>query len=99
MAKAKKGDVLSCRVCGLVLVVDNACGCSATEILCCKKPMAKGKPAARKKSPAKALKVSAKASTKVSARKKPAAKVNAGTSAKTVAKAKPAAKKSTRAKK
>ena len=48
MAKAKKGDKLSCTVCGLVVVVDEACGCATAEVLCCKKPMAKGKPAVAK---------------------------------------------------
>jgi len=43
MAKAIKGDKLSCTVCGLVVVVDEACGCATAEVLCCKKPMAKGK--------------------------------------------------------
>ena len=93
MAKAKKGDVLSCGVCGLVVVVDEACGCAAAEILCCKKPMAKGKPAAAKKKPvAKAVAAPAKTSTKAAAKAKPAAK-------KAGAKAKPAAKKPARAKK
>ncbi len=98
MAKAKKGDVLSCDVCGLVVVVDEACGCAATEILCCKKPMAKGKAAAKKKSAAKAVAAPAKTLTKAAAKATPA-KVKAKTSAKTVAKTGPAAKKPTRAKK
>ena len=72
MAKAKKGDHLSCKVCGLVLVVDKACGCATAEILCCKKPMAKGKPAAKKKPAAKAVAAPAKVNAKKSA--KPAAK-------------------------
>ena len=98
MAKAKKGDYLSCEVCGLVVVVDEACGCAAAEILCCKKPMAKGKPAAMKKPAAKAVAASAKTSTKAAA--KAPAKISAKVSAKkTVAKAGPAAKKPTRAKK
>ena len=90
MAKAKKGEYLSCKVCGLVVVVDEACGCAATEILCCKKPMAKGKPATKKKPPAKAAKAAGKTSVKAAAKSAPA---------KTVAKAKPKAKKPTRAKK
>ncbi len=48
MAKAKKGDKLSCTLCGLVVVVDKACGCATAEVLCCKKPMAQGKPAVAK---------------------------------------------------
>jgi hypothetical protein len=98
MAKAKKGDYLNCEVCGLVVVVDEACGCAAAEILCCKKPMTKGKPAVKKKPAAKAVKAPAKTPVKA-ATKAASAKVNAKTSAKTVPKAKPAAKKPTRAKK
>jgi len=90
MAKAKKGEYLSCKVCGLVVVVDEACGCAAAEILCCKKPMAKGKPAAKKKAATKAAKAPAKTSVKAAAKAAPA---------KTVAKAKPPVKKPTRAKK
>jgi len=49
MAKLKKGDALTCEVCGLVVVVDESCGCAVGEIICCKtKPMAKGKAAADK---------------------------------------------------
>jgi len=48
MAKAKKGDKLSCTACGLVVVVDEACGCATAEVFCCGKPMAKGKPAVAK---------------------------------------------------
>jgi len=36
MAKAKVGDKLSCGVCGLVVTVDEACGCaSIEELVCC----------------------------------------------------------------
>lgn len=98
MANAKKGEYLSCKVCGLVVVVDEACGCAAAEILCCKKPMAKGKPAAKKKPATKAAKAPAKTSVKAAAKAAPA-KVSAKAPAKTVAKAKPAAKKMTRVKK
>jgi len=98
MAKAKKGEYLSCKVCGLVVVVDEACGCAATEILCCKKPMAKGKPAAKKKPATKAAKAPVKTSAKAAAKASPA-KVNAKTPAKTVTKASSKAKKPTRAKK
>jgi sec-independent protein translocase protein TatB len=98
MAKAKKGDSLSCEVCGLVVVVDEACGCAAAEILCCDQPMTKGKPAAKKKLAAKTAAAPAKPATKAAAKAAPA-KVKAKASAKTVAKAKPAAKKPTKAKK
>jgi hypothetical protein len=97
MAKVKKGDVLRCGVCGLAVVIDEACGCgAATEILCCSKPMAKGKKAAAAaKAPAKV------AAKKAAPAKKPAAKKAAP--AKAVAKKaapakKPAAKKAAPAK-
>jgi hypothetical protein len=60
MAKAKKGEVLSCGSCGMIVSVD-AGGVGMAEIICCKKPMAKGKAAAGK---AKKKLLSAKASTK-----------------------------------
>ena len=85
MAKFKKGDVLSCEVCGLVVVVDDSCGRAVGEILCCKKkPMVKGKAAAEK---AKKMKAAARTAARSAAAKKAAR-------AKPVAKAasKPAAK-------
>jgi hypothetical protein len=85
MAKAKKGDYLSCDACGLVVVVDEACGCAAAEVICCDKPMAPGKAAANKaKKKAAAAKPAAKPA-KAAAKAKPVKKA--------VAKAKPAAKK------
>ena len=48
MAKAKKGEYLSCNECGLVVVVDEACGCATAEVICCDEPMAPGKAAANK---------------------------------------------------
>jgi hypothetical protein len=98
MAKVKKGDALNCEVCGLVVVVDEACGCAAAEILCCEQPMVKGKSAAKKKPAAKAVAAPAKIAKKAAAKATPK-KINAKTSAKTAAKAKPAAKKPTRTKK
>jgi hypothetical protein len=36
----KKGDVYKCSVCGLVVTVDEACGCvDACDIICCEKQM------------------------------------------------------------
>jgi hypothetical protein len=96
MAKVKKGEYLSCEVCGLVVVVDEACGCAAAEILCCEKTMAKGKPAAKKKTPVKAAKAAGKTPVKAVAKKKTpvkAAKAEGKASVKAVAKAKPKAKK------
>jgi hypothetical protein len=57
MAKTKQGDILSCSACGLVVTVDEVCGCIETVVVCCDQPMAKGKLAAgraRKKAAVKA---------------------------------------------
>ena len=89
MAKAKKGDYLSCNECGLVVTVDEACGCATAEVICCDEPMAPGKAAANK-------------AKKKAGAKKPAVKAKAAAKAKpakAAAKAKPAAKKTARAKK
>jgi len=67
MAKAKKGDYMTCNECGLVLVVDEACGCAAADVICCDAPMKKGKAVAAK------VKAKAKAAKKV-VKKKVAAK-------------------------
>jgi hypothetical protein len=48
MAKAKKGDLLSCELCGLVVVVDEVVGMSMAELICCEERMGKGKAAAEK---------------------------------------------------
>lgn len=81
MTKVKTGDVLSCEVCGLSVIVDEDCGCAITEIICCEEPMAnkgqiqpKNKPvkAALKK---KAAVKKAKPVAKKKIVKKPAKKV------------------------
>ncbi len=39
-ANARKGDSYSCQSCGLVVSVDEDCGCvEACEIMCCDMPM------------------------------------------------------------
>lgn len=59
---AKKGDTLSCEVCGLSVVVDEACGCAeAHEVICCDMPMKpkramRAKPKPKAKGAAKAKK-------------------------------------------
>ncbi|MGB7055479.1 MAG: hypothetical protein WBE28_09190 [bacterium] len=41
-AGIKKGDKYRCGVCGLVIKVDDACGCvNMCDIVCCDKPMKK----------------------------------------------------------
>ena len=84
MAKAKKGDYLSCNECGLVVTVDEACGCATADIICCDTPMVPGKAAANK------------IKKKATAAKKPAAKAKP---VKKAAAKKPAAKKPAKAKK
>ncbi len=51
---ASKGDALTCTTCGLVVVVDEVCGCAeAHEVICCERPMkpvrTRAKPAAARK--------------------------------------------------
>jgi hypothetical protein len=78
MAKTKQGDSLSCSVCGLIVTVDEVCGCDETVVVCCEQPMVKGKLAANKarKKMANAKITAPKAAAKVSAKpvKKPAPK-------------------------
>lgn len=35
----KKGEKYKCEDCGLVVVVDEACGCAECDLICCEKPM------------------------------------------------------------
>jgi hypothetical protein len=55
MAK-KKGEKYECEECGMVIVVEDACGCEECVIACCETPMKKvkapAKKAAAKKKPA-----------------------------------------------
>jgi hypothetical protein len=39
MSKVKAGDVLSCEVCGLKVIVDEECGCATIDLICCEEPM------------------------------------------------------------
>ena len=72
MPRAKTGDVLSCEVCGLTVIVDEECGCAAVGITCCEETMINKGPAAPKR---KALLKKAKSTTKKKiAKKKPAKK-------------------------
>jgi len=47
MAK-KKGAKYECGECGLVVVVDEPCGCVACELICCEVPMKQVEPKAKK---------------------------------------------------
>jgi len=35
----KKGDRYECGTCGVVMVVEDACGCSECDVVCCGAPM------------------------------------------------------------
>jgi hypothetical protein len=49
MSRAKAGDVLSCEVCGLAVIVDEECGCATIDLICCEEPMVNIGPAKVKK--------------------------------------------------
>jgi hypothetical protein len=56
---AKKGAKYKCEECGLVVVVDAACGCAPCDLICCGVPMKEQKatkPVAKAKIKAKAKK-------------------------------------------
>jgi hypothetical protein len=58
---AKKGEKYECEECGLVVVVEDPCGCETAEIVCCSVPMkpvkaTKAKPKAKAKPKPKAKK-------------------------------------------
>ena len=72
MAKAKKGDLFTCELCGLVVAVDESCDCVVGELICCDIPMEKGK--AKMKKAAKPAKKAAKKPVKKAAPKKAAKK-------------------------
>ncbi len=79
MAKTKQGDSLSCSACGLIVVVDEVCGCEETVVVCCDQPMVKGKLAASKARKKSGTMAKAKIAPpkKAKAAKKPAAKKTA----------------------
>jgi len=39
MSRAKVGDILSCEVCGLKVILDEDCGCATIDLICCEEPM------------------------------------------------------------
>ena len=56
---SKKGEKYECEECGLVVVVEDPCGCEAVELICCEAPMkpvkaAKAKPKPKAKATKKA---------------------------------------------
>ncbi|MEM3440394.1 MAG: hypothetical protein QXG32_05755 [Candidatus Bathyarchaeia archaeon] len=34
-----KGDKFKCEICGIVCTIDEICGCSECDLICCGKPM------------------------------------------------------------
>ncbi len=53
-APVTKGSSYGCEVCGLVVTVDEDCGCVETcDIVCCGEPMKAAKPKAKAKAKAK----------------------------------------------
>jgi hypothetical protein len=45
---AKKGTKYKCGECGLIIVVDEPCGCTECDLICCGEPMKEVKPKAKK---------------------------------------------------
>lgn len=43
---AKKGEKYKCEECGVVVTIDDECGCAACDLICCGAPM---KPLKKKK--------------------------------------------------
>jgi hypothetical protein len=85
MPKVKPGDVLSCEVCGLSVIVDEECGYAMAEIICCDeimenkgpKPPKKAAPAPKKKATATKAKPAAakkEVAKKAAPKKEPAKK-------------------------
>ncbi|MEM3378013.1 MAG: hypothetical protein QXV09_07390 [Candidatus Bathyarchaeia archaeon] len=51
---AKKGDKYKCEECGLIVLVEDPCGCEPLQILCCGAPMKPVKAAAKTQAKEKA---------------------------------------------
>jgi hypothetical protein len=45
---AKKGAKYKCEECGVVMVVEDPCGCAPCDVVCCGVPMKEVKPKAKK---------------------------------------------------
>lgn len=59
---SKKGEKYKCEECGLIVVVEDPCGCEVVELMCCEAPMkpvkkaVKAKPKTKSKTKKKAIK-------------------------------------------
>jgi hypothetical protein len=51
---AKKGEKYKCEECGLIVLVEDPCGCEPVEIICCGEPMKPVKETAKAKAKPKA---------------------------------------------
>ncbi len=60
----KKGDQYECEECGLVVLVEDPCGCDTCELVCCEQPMKPVKAPAKKAAPKAKAKPEAKAKPK-----------------------------------
>jgi hypothetical protein len=54
MPKAKEGDLYGCEECGMVVCVEDPCGCIDCELICCDVPMTKKAGTAKKGASSKA---------------------------------------------
>jgi hypothetical protein len=94
MSKVKTGDVLSCEVCGLAVIVDEECGCATIDLICCEEPMVNTGVSKIKQIQATAAPKKKAVVKKVkAAKKKPAAKKAKAVAKKKVVKKKAAKKK------
>jgi hypothetical protein len=66
---AKKGEKYECEDCGLIVVIDDPCGCEPVELICCGAPMKPVKAASKARHKAKP-KAKPKAKAKPAAKKK-----------------------------
>jgi hypothetical protein len=64
MPIAKEGDLYSCEECGMVVAVEDACGCEECELICCDVPMTKKAGTAKSSGKKKAVASKAKAAPK-----------------------------------
>ncbi len=74
MSKVKAGDVLSCEVCGLAVIVDEECGCAIADLICCDEPMENKGPKPPKKAAAEPKKKTVVKKAKPAVKKPAAAK-------------------------
>ena len=73
MAK-KKGEKYECEECGMIILVEDPCGCEECDLICCGEPM---KPVKAAKAKAAKAKPKPKAKAKAKAKPKPKPKPKA----------------------